>query len=793
MLVRIINRQSFKFLCLFGLLIIGITICNAQKVIVSGVVVSDSTEVKSYYIDVIQGNGSANTYKMDSASFQMNVDANTIPCNLRIRKEGFRIMEIALNDKENETIDLGMLRLVALSQALDEVVVSSKRPIVSISKGTMSVRIEGTTLENMGEFTDMIEYVPGMIRKNDKIEVLGRGLPLYLLNGIEIKDEEVLRSLKAEHISKVEIIKHPSSEYPSGTKAVINIITKKMLKDELSIDVASTTYFNRRTSELPSASFSYKKDKWLMNLSYKYLYGQNLNKETYYRDIFSSSRTFHAEWQRYSPYLGKEHNISYSVDYNCSDNHKIGFMYKFKHADRKEPITGQNIENGSTNGTILKDVIQDDKSRLDRHSINVNWTSKLTDSSSLQLIQDMVFNSEDYSDDVKETNVKTNSVLWNVTDGRNKSDIYTTNLKYKNENIASMTGSFGLRYDYFKTEMETGINDVLKEIERSYCNSVLTENIYSAYGELSKEWETFDISAGLRFEFLKRSISNASAIGAKPEVTDNSNKGLFPRLSMEYRPHENWSVSFNYETELSNPQLSMLNSGMVYKDSLTYKTGDVNIKPSYTHTLSLDVNWKAFTIGASYEYTKNYIITPYTQINSESDIVCSSPVNIKGINELDASLGFNKNWNKWNASADILVGFPHCRIMYLGKEITVNKPYSFGSARFSYEISSKISAYTQFMYQSSNESVTIVQKNLSKWDVGITGNLGRLKYNLSFDDILHRAHFNNVYKRFQNIKDGTFGTNDIRGVTISLAYKLFSSKSAKTKTEISNTNILNRL
>ena len=787
------KESSFKCIFMICMLIFGVTVSQAQNIIVSGVVVADSTEAKTYDIDVIQGNNPANTHKMDSPSFQLKVDASTIPCNLRIRKDGFRIMEVALADAENDTIDLGMLRLEPLSQALDEVVVSAKRPVMSINKGTISVRIEGTSLENMGEFTDMMEYVPGMIRKGDKMEVLGRGLPLYLLNGIEIKNEDVLASLKSSQISKIEIIKHPSSAYPSGTKAVINIITKSTLKDELSISVASSTHIRRKTSESPSISVSYNKKKWLMNLSYKYGYGQNLNKETYYRDIYSPSRTFHAEWQRYSPYIGKGHRINYSVDYNLSDNHKIGFMYQFTHINDKEPITGQNIEDSSTNGTIVKDVIQNDNSKINRHSININWTSKLTDNSSLQLIQDMSFNSKDEFDEVKETNVKTKSVLQNITDGKNKSDIYTTNLKYKNENIASMSGSFGLRYDYFKTDMETSINDVLKGIERNYCNSISTENIYSAYGELSKEWEKFDISAGLRYEYLKRSISNALAIGAKPEVTDNSNKGLFPRLSMEYRPHEDLSVSLNYETELSNPQLSMLNSGMIYQDSLTYETGDINIKPTYTHTLSLGVNWKAFNIDVSYEYTKNYIITPYTQIDSESDIVCSSPVNIEGMNELGIDFGFNKNRNKWNASANIYVGLPHCKIMYLGKEITVDKPYSSGKARLSYNLCSKISFYTQFMYQSSNEVVTTVQKNLNKWDVGITGNIGRLKYSLSFNDILHRAHFNNVYDRYQNVKDGTFGTNDMRGLTISLSYKLFSSKNSETRNEIGNTNILNRL
>ena len=88
------------------MLIFGVTVSQAQNIIVSGVVVADSTEAKTYNIDVVQGNNPANTHKMDSPSFQLKVDASTIPCNLRIKKEGFRIMEVALTDAVNDTIDL---------------------------------------------------------------------------------------------------------------------------------------------------------------------------------------------------------------------------------------------------------------------------------------------------------------------------------------------------------------------------------------------------------------------------------------------------------------------------------------------------------------------------------------------------------------------------------------------------------------------------------------------------------------------------------------------------------------
>lgn len=790
-LVRITNSSSLNLLLLSSFLI-GITVCRAQGINVSGIIVSDSTEVNTYYIDVVYGNNPANTHKMDCPSFQLKIEKNAFPCNLHIRKEGFRILEIALTETENDSIDLGMLRLEPLTQTLDEVVVTSKQPTVSYNKGVMSVKIDGTSLESMGKLMEMLEYVPGMIRKGNGVEVLGRGAPIYLLNGVEIRNTHFLSTLDAGQISKIEIIKHPSSEYPSGTKAVVNIVTKKTLKDNISVSVGSATVFRRKTSEFPIAFVSYKKGNWLMNLSYEYTYWKNLNKETYYRDIYSLARTFHAEWQREDYSLDKGHKLSYSVEFTPSDKHKFGLMYLFSHDDENEPITGQNVESSTNKAIVVKDVIENKKKKDNKHLMNIYWNGKLNEKSSLQFIQDISLVSKDGIEDVTETSLKTKSELHNITDSKYRSDVYTSNLKYKNEDLASLDCSFGLRYDYFKTEMETVSNDIAKALERSYCNSVSTENIYSAYGELSREWDKFDISAGIRYEYLKRSISNASEIGAKPVFVDDSNKGFFPHLSMEYRPNDDWSLSFNYDTDISYPQLAMLNSGVIYKDSLTYETGDINIKPSQTHSLSFDVNWNAFSISASYDYTKNEIITAYTQIDSESDVVCSNPVNLKSVSEFGITFGFNKNWNKLNANVNVYEGFPNSRITYLGNEIKVNKAFSNGNARLAYNMSSKLSIYTQFMYQSYRESDVSVQMCLNKWDIGITGNLGKLKYRLSFEDILHRAHFNNCYDRYLNVKDGTLGTNDMRGVTLSLTYKLFS-KEAKTENEVSNTNILNRL
>jgi len=782
-----------KFTIILWLFFINLTICSAQSIVVTGTVYTDSADIQSYFIDIKGKANQSNTLTVSEPSFLIRMEQKEMPCHLIIRKEGYRMTEVVLTEAENDSIELGKIRLYPTTNTLNEVVVATARPTMTIRKGIIKVRIEGTPLETMGNLTDMMEYVPGMMRKGDKLEVLGRGKPLYLLNGIEIKDEQTLASLKSEQIQSIEIIKHPSAAYPSGTKAVVNIKTRNVLKDELSVTVGSTTTIKRKFSEYPSAFISYSKKKWLFNLSYDYGQFKNLNKETYYRDIYADNRerTFRAEWQREDLLSEKSHSLRYAMEYRPTEKQLFGVSYLFGHNDEDNPISGLNVENRPTSVTI-KDILENGEKERNRQSVNLYWTGQISESSSIQVIQDIYLNSNDKRMDVTETNIENGSTLHTLSDENYRSDIYTSNIKYENEDLASLNCTFGVRYDYFKTKMETGIHEVLKGENISYNRSTSTENIYSAYGEIAKEWDKTMLSVGVRYEYLQRSIDNTADVSAEAEATEQAQHGIYPELNVEYSPNDDWTLSLYYETGLSNPQLSMLNSGTIYSDSLTYKKGNIDIKPTRTHSVALEAEWKMLNVGVSYDYTHNEIITAYTQLNSESDIIYNSPVNIKDVNELGLSLGLYKKWNRFNGGANVYVGFPYSKITYLGEEKIMDMPYSSGNVQLSYEVGPKLNFYTKFSYQSSNESVTTIQKNLNKWDVGLTGKAGNLSYTLSFTDLLHRAHYNNCYEIYHNVKDGTFGTNDMRGLYLSLSYKIFS-KQIKTNNKTSNNNILNRL
>ena len=95
------------------------------------------------------------------------------------------MMAIGLNtsaqttNEVNDSIQLDSLTL----HELHEVVIKGRLRNTRLKGDAMVTRITGSTLEKAGTAEDVLRRVPGMIRKGEDLEVIGRGKPIYYING----------------------------------------------------------------------------------------------------------------------------------------------------------------------------------------------------------------------------------------------------------------------------------------------------------------------------------------------------------------------------------------------------------------------------------------------------------------------------------------------------------------------------------------------------------------------------------------------------------------------------------
>lgn len=123
---------------------------------------------------------------------------------------------------------------------LSELVVKATMPKTKMKNGAMVTRIEGSVLETAGTAEDMLSRVPGMMRRGGVLQVIGKGTPIYYINGRKVQNEDELSRLKSADIREVEVISAPGAIYDAEVNAVVRIKTRPQQGEGVSGRVATS-------------------------------------------------------------------------------------------------------------------------------------------------------------------------------------------------------------------------------------------------------------------------------------------------------------------------------------------------------------------------------------------------------------------------------------------------------------------------------------------------------------------------------------------------------------------------
>jgi outer membrane receptor protein involved in Fe transport len=139
-------------------------------------------------------------------------------------------------DKNSETIDLGAILIAAQSNKLDEVSITADRPLIKQEVDRISYDIQADPESKVLTALDMMRKVPLLsLDADDNIKLKGSGNYKILINGkpsgmMVRNPKDVLRSMPASSIQKIEVITTPPAKYDSeGLSGIINIVTTKKI------------------------------------------------------------------------------------------------------------------------------------------------------------------------------------------------------------------------------------------------------------------------------------------------------------------------------------------------------------------------------------------------------------------------------------------------------------------------------------------------------------------------------------------------------------------------------------
>ena len=110
---------------------------------------------------------------------------------------------------------------------LNEVEVKSFVPKTRLRGDAIVTKIHGTVLEMSGSVHEMLGKVPGMMMEGEELKVIGKGVPVFYVNGRKLYDNEELKRIRSEEILEVEVINNPGAQYDATVSSVVRIRTRR--------------------------------------------------------------------------------------------------------------------------------------------------------------------------------------------------------------------------------------------------------------------------------------------------------------------------------------------------------------------------------------------------------------------------------------------------------------------------------------------------------------------------------------------------------------------------------------
>ncbi|MDP9229460.1 MAG: outer membrane beta-barrel family protein, partial [Bacteroidota bacterium] len=252
------------------------------------------------------------------------------------------------------------------------------------------------------------------------------------------------------------------------------------------------------------------------------------------------------------------------------------------------------------------------KIKFNNATLNLNWKHTY-DSTGKELTADFDYVIYSNTSDMLLTSDFYNSSLQNTGTSFLRGhlpsdiDIYTFKSDYTHP-VKGGRIEAGIKFSFVKNDnlvnYERFVNSNWEKDDIRSNHFVYDENINAAYINFSKQIKKWSLQAGLRVE-------NTNATGNQI-VTQTKFKrdttNLFPTAFVSYAVNKNNSLTVSYGRRISRPNYQDLNPFTYFLDSLSYRQGNIYLKPQYTHNVELTYAYKGkFITTLNYNNTDDVI------------------------------------------------------------------------------------------------------------------------------------------------------------------------------------------
>lgn len=543
---------------------------------------------------------------------------------IEIKAIGFAFFSIdsILLRAEKDEIYFSEIQLKDSSTMLREVIVYAEKKLIEEKDGILTYNVGESPLSNGASTAEMLKNMPLVNANPDgSITVKGKA-PLILidekpsnLNAQQLS--ELLESLPANMVEKVELMQTPPAEYATYDGSVINIVTKKGR-----VGYYQKLWLSMGTNGQKTGGtyLSYKSKKITLNGHFNITnYNVIGNSNSTRQNIYSDSTNFFYTKSNYvnktsSPTIRLESNININKQKNIelvyqgiisnidnvtnADYTNVNNKLQVWKASKRTVNYEGNTYNHGFSGTYNWKGAKQKSKKLNIHT-GINFGKGVNDKRFYQqfLLYDLTPSGQDSTQNQFIDNFTTSYYIrtnYSKPLVKNEKILLTSGFNFTNDDNHTI-----LDASYFsKSTNSLNYNDLLSSNFK--FNRSLTTSRLGITFILNKGWR---ISFGEQAEYTLTSFHFLK--GATPN-TMNDYWRFLPNITFrkEFSPKLNSTITFR-ET-IRRPTIIELNPNIDYTDAYNIRFGNPLIKPTLTQNFeyNLGYNTNKLNINCSFGYNK---------------------------------------------------------------------------------------------------------------------------------------------------------------------------------------------
>lgn len=534
--------------------------------------------------------------------------------------------------------------------AIDGSVVKAQMTKTRLTGNSLKTTIRGTALEKSGTAYEMLSKVPGMTMKGEYLEVIGKGVPVYYINGRKVHDAEELKLLHSDEVQNVEVIMNPGSLYDATVSSVVRIRTIRRQGEGFGFDMTA--------GNSQDLVYGYSEPSSILNMRYRHnsvdVFGmvQYWNVDEIRPNTREQSTFFKKDGQLVN-ILQHSHNFTYTdfkgVNYNLgfnwqiSNDHSVGM--RVQNNDAFDTILSSRSETAMdyiVAGNVQSSFSENEDTRV--YSYPYNWSGNAYYNGqigklNIDLNVDFVTQKQIQKSAISETMDESVPAMMEQRT-HSSADLWAEKLVFS--------------YPVWKGQLQAGTEATLVNRNSFFemtgyplpsTDAEIKESNLAGFVQYAFSLPKYgNFSAGLRYEHV--GFDYADVLNPAQSMSRYTDE-FFPSLSWAHQIGK-IQTSLSYSVKTVRPDYGMLSESISYQSAYSFGQGNSKLKNAVMQQASAAARWKWVNLFATYERRDN-AHTAWSYVYNDEGVILVKNINLdKPVRSLSALISFNPTFGVYS-------------------------------------------------------------------------------------------------------------------------------------------------